>query len=162
MDPHRPRLRLTSIIESISIAKPQHRWLLRPTPHRTVYIPDLSNMVSNRYKALLCLPFLVFAILLFSQPQHHYFDVARPAPVHLEARYTPVTMTGTGYRSVAYFVNWWVSCLGGFITFRLCFRKLTFSRAIYGRNYNPQDLPADKLTHVLYAFANVNSETGVV
>ena len=75
---------------------------------------------------------------------------------HSQSSNTPTTMGGSnGYRSVAYFVN--CTDVLGFVleNWRADVESLG---AIYGRNYNPQDLPADRLTHVLYAFANIKPD----
>ncbi|WFD02123.1 chitinase [Malassezia obtusa] len=45
-----------------------------------------------------------------------------------------------GHVSVGYFPNW----------------------SIYQRNYKPHNVPVDKLTHILYAFANINTDDGSV
>ncbi|KAH6612879.1 glycoside hydrolase family 18 protein [Chaetomium sp. MPI-SDFR-AT-0129] len=46
----------------------------------------------------------------------------------------------SGYKNMVYFTNW----------------------GIYGRNYQPAQLPASQLTHILYSFANLQSSGQVV
>ncbi|KAF2156549.1 glycoside hydrolase family 18 protein [Myriangium duriaei CBS 260.36] len=62
--------------------------------------------------------------------------ISSPVPLQdLETR----DSAASGYKNVAYYVDW----------------------ATYGRNFQPQQVPASDLTHVLYAFADVNSDGAV-
>ncbi|KAH7109715.1 chitinase [Dactylonectria macrodidyma] len=49
---------------------------------------------------------------------------------------TSISKTATNYANSVYFTNW----------------------GIYGRNYQPQDLPASQISHVLYSFMNVRAD----
>jgi chitinase len=61
-----------------------------------------------------------------------------------------------GFRTVAYFVNWYET------TLHQDLNSANENRAIYARQHRPQDLPVENLTHVLYSFANVRSDSGEV
>ncbi|RAH55735.1 chitinase [Aspergillus piperis CBS 112811] len=93
---------------------------------------------------------LVALVSLVSSAHHHRhrhgindLDPTKfPGPSHLEpgTHHLIPRNTSTEYKSIAYFVSW----------------------AIYARNHTPQEIPVDKLTHIMYAFANVTSSGDVI
>jgi chitinase len=64
------------------------------------------------------------------------FQQSSAAALPSELAQRATTAAFTGFNNVAYFVDW----------------------AIYGRNYQPQQLPINTLTHVLLAFADLRSD----
>lgn len=107
------------------------------------------------------LPYLSLLILLPALTLYLVFGlrVADQAHVLPSPNTSIVEPIMTEYKTVAYFVNWFVCDTDIHAS---VFTLMLPLRAIYGRNHQPQDLPADKLTHVLYAFANVRPESGEV
>jgi len=64
----------------------------------------------------------------------------KPRHLHKDDQHEFSCETRSGMKAVAYFGNW----------------------DIYGANYFITDVPAESLTHLVYAFANVNTTTGSV
>lgn len=61
----------------------------------------------------------------------------------------------TGYISAGYFTNWFVLCCSYLLT-----HSSSVDRGIYARNFQPTDIVSSTLTHILYAFADVDPNSG--
>ncbi|RKU40104.1 Endochitinase 1 [Coniochaeta pulveracea] len=66
--------------------------------------------------------------------------VVRPSSTVAAGSSQTSGVTANGYRNVLYFTNW----------------------GIYGADYQPQQLPASQITHVLYSFADIASDGTVI
>ncbi|ORY63896.1 glycoside hydrolase superfamily [Pseudomassariella vexata] len=65
-----------------------------------------------------------------------YAILGMSSPINSVSLVEDIDKRDTGYLNSVYFVNW----------------------GIYGRNYQPAQLPASQVTHVLYAFANLQQD----
>lgn len=117
-------------------------------------------MFSHRLAIRVLLSFLyaTHATSLYTTPEHESAHVSRQLQFTNQSIVDQSYTEHDGYRSVAYYV------VGTCSSTSPLFGGLTLLQnwAIYGRQHNPQDIPAEKLTHVLYAFANIRPETGEV
>lgn len=74
---------------------------------------------------------LVLAIFVLVQA-----PLSLATPITKPKHQSAVSKRGDGYVNAVYFTNW----------------------GIYGRNYQPQDLPASEISHVLYSFMNLRAD----
>lgn len=65
--------------------------------------------------------------------------------------------TPGGYKNILYFTNWSVHDFSTTYLYSWSVTKMK-NRGIYGANYQPQQLPANQVTHVLYSFADIASD----
>ncbi|TFK24660.1 hypothetical protein FA15DRAFT_704418 [Coprinopsis marcescibilis] len=75
-----------------------------------------------------------------AEPSSSIHQVPLPTATPVPNKNDTMSITHGGKKSVGYFVNW----------------------GIYGRKYLPKYIPVNDLTHILYAFANVNPSSGTV
>lgn len=117
-------------------------------------------MFSHHLAACVLISFL-YPTNATSFPTVSEHKLANISPQSLYANQSTVDQSYTehdGYRSVAYYVVGAASSTNSPIGVLTSLQNW----AVYGRQHNPQDIPAEKLTHVLYAFANIRPETGEV
>ncbi|KAL1405809.1 Chitinase 4 [Vanrija albida] len=115
---------------------PKHNFMLRD--------PQTNHIVFWYYILAGCVLVLVISLFLarnwlFPARPHTAFVPYNDEQVVLQP-HPPPPQAMSGKKHVGYFVNW----------------------GIYGRKFPPQDIPNQHLTHINYAFGNVNKDSGEV
>jgi chitinase len=95
----------------------------------------------------------MFSLLAKSVALLASLAVASPiaAPSELSA---PVARQSSGFANAVYFTNWYVESYLHLPWFGID----NLGRGIYGRNYQPADLPASQISHVLFSFLNLRAD----